>query len=337
MIRKLGLIGAIGALALAVTGCDDGDSAPSAALSGTAAVGAPIVNTTVTIKCAGATGDITVTTDDAGVYSVSKALMEENSAALPCALRVTSGGVTLFSLVTEGNRANISPLTDLIVARAIVASGAAANAAAWFTAGASFTSVTQAQIDSAVAAVETALRTATGETDVPFDIFTTRFKADAKSVYDVWLESLKAKLTTGGANYATAYNALVLAYAGGGSLPTFVIIEPVSGGGGSGTCVATGTQGGTLTVSGTIKSSIAGVPNQTYGPFSQSFSGAAPCPADIKNVFLQTYEGLPAGVSITTKTITQTATNHTYDMTFKYSSVLTYTIRYAYVMNAAAM
>jgi hypothetical protein len=235
MIRKLALIGVAGALTLGLAGCDDGESGPSSALTGTAAVGAPIVGAAVTLKCTGASADIvTDLTDANGVFSVSKADMEAVNAAPPCALQITSGGITLFSIAESTGRANISPLTNLVVARAIVASGAAANAAAWFSSGASFTTVTPAQIDSAIAAVETALQTATGEADVPFDIFTTKFKADAKSTYDVWLESLKTQLTTGGANYTTAYNALVTSYAGGGALPVFTITLPSTGGGGGG-------------------------------------------------------------------------------------------------------
>lgn len=246
MIRKLGLIGAIGALALAVAGCDDDESGPSAALSGTAAVGAPIVGGAITVNCAGTTTDITgITTDSLGNYSVPNSAMTDIGAVPPCAMKITLGPTVLFSLAQAKGRVNITPLTNLVVERAIVSSGAGASANAWFTAGADFTSVTDTVIDDAVGDIEDALMTATGETSVPFNVFTTKFKADSESTYDVWLDSFAQAITDAGTTYA----ALVSSFTSSGTLPNTITIEfdsGIGGGGGMGTMVIV-TKVGTVT------------------------------------------------------------------------------------------
>ena len=75
-------------LCLALAACGGGDgggAAPSASISGVAAVGAPIVGGTVNATCGGGVTR-TATTSTAGTYSLSVP-----RAALPCAMRVSGG------------------------------------------------------------------------------------------------------------------------------------------------------------------------------------------------------------------------------------------------------
>lgn len=104
-------------LALSLVACGGGgDAAPSTPhLTGTAAVGAALAGANVTARCA-AGPDITGTTGSDGEFDLSLA----SGQALPCMVRVTGGSpaVTLHSLATASGRINITPLTELIVARA---------------------------------------------------------------------------------------------------------------------------------------------------------------------------------------------------------------------------
>ncbi|WP_372986706.1 carboxypeptidase-like regulatory domain-containing protein [Marinobacter sp.] len=117
-----------GILALAVTiggcgGSSSNDSSSSEAtsdelvtLSGRAAVGAPIANATVEVRCEGGTGFTeNVETDAAGGFRGQVA-----STALPCALRVHGGTEyeMLHSYAGSSGTVNITPFTDLIIALA---------------------------------------------------------------------------------------------------------------------------------------------------------------------------------------------------------------------------
>jgi len=79
-------------------------------LSGIAAVGAPIDGGTVTFVCASGTGTATTGTD--GAYTLSM-----SDGTLPCLGKVSTAdsGSTYYSLVAEGNTANLTPITDLLV------------------------------------------------------------------------------------------------------------------------------------------------------------------------------------------------------------------------------
>lgn len=103
------------AIAGALAACGGGSSSSpssSVTLSGTAATGLAIPNSSVSVKCQGGTGTATTKTD--GTYTVTVA-----GATLPCALEVTAGGQTLRSVVAGSSStatANITPLTELLVA-----------------------------------------------------------------------------------------------------------------------------------------------------------------------------------------------------------------------------
>ncbi|MEN9631325.1 MAG: hypothetical protein RJA10_4553 [Pseudomonadota bacterium] len=90
-----------------------GDSAPDFTLSGVAATGAAVSGQTVTIKCQNGPA-ATTTTGSAGQFNV---VMTDHE--LPCMLQVESPTLgKMHSYTASAGRVNITPLTDLIVARA---------------------------------------------------------------------------------------------------------------------------------------------------------------------------------------------------------------------------
>jgi hypothetical protein len=136
---------------LTIYGCGGGGgsspAASSLSISGTAASGAAIAGGTVDVKCATGTG--TATTNADGTYTVSI-----SNGAAPCMLRVTSGSTVLFSALESGaTSANISPLTQLVVANAL-----GSDPATVFSAGvSSSTNISAATLSTAVTNVQTAL------------------------------------------------------------------------------------------------------------------------------------------------------------------------------------
>ena len=122
--------------AIAVAGCGGGgddaaSAAPAAApvvptaltLTGLAATGAPLAAATVTAKCSGG-ADIAGTTAADGSFTLALGAGQ----LAPCIVKVSSAApaLTLYSYAAAAGRVNITPLTDLIVARAFAGSPAAA-------------------------------------------------------------------------------------------------------------------------------------------------------------------------------------------------------------------
>lgn len=106
-------------LAVLLAGCG-GDDTPPFTLNGQAATGAALAGQTVTIKCQGGP-TATTTTNSAGRFDITLESQE-----LPCLLQVespTMGKLHGYSL--SGGRVNLTPLTELIIARAAQASPAA--------------------------------------------------------------------------------------------------------------------------------------------------------------------------------------------------------------------
>ncbi|NVO06470.1 MAG: hypothetical protein HXX19_11320, partial [Rhodoferax sp.] len=82
--------------------CGGGSSTPAATtLSGTAAVGVPIVNGAITVSCASGS-TLTTTTTSTGTWTVTI-----NGQTLPCATQVTGG--------TVGGVANTTPYHSIAV------------------------------------------------------------------------------------------------------------------------------------------------------------------------------------------------------------------------------
>lgn len=156
---------------LSACGGSGGGGRASLILSGTAAVGAAINNGIVTATCSDGSGfQQMVTTNAQGKWTGTLS----NAAALPCALKVSFGDPTqvLHSFTSTLGTINITPLTDLILAKALEQ-----TPAAWFG-----------------SANPTSLLTA----------------ADLSKAADDFLQALRAKnytLPTSGSPYSTAFDA----------------------------------------------------------------------------------------------------------------------------------
>jgi len=192
------VLGCSALVACGSSGSDDSD----AVIKGTAAEGAPVANSVVNLRCTG--GDFSTLTDADGNYSVSQTMLDDNKAALPCALEVSGSSMgTLFSYSASSGVANITPLTTLAVGRA-----ASMNPATWFAGVGSdydFTSL-DAAMESAVSDLKNQLSSSASGDNPDFDIFSTSFKADGKSLYDRWLDAFQESL--GGTtfnNFLTQY------------------------------------------------------------------------------------------------------------------------------------
>ena len=123
-IKAVGLSVMAAAAAALVAACGGGGGGGSVGgtsaiqLSGVAATGLALANSAVDVKCASGTG--TATTDESGSYTVTV-----TDGTMPCLIKVTGTAngveVTLHSLA-EGSgttaTANVTPLTELILARA---------------------------------------------------------------------------------------------------------------------------------------------------------------------------------------------------------------------------
>jgi hypothetical protein len=114
----LGAIATAGLLAACGGGGGSGNNAAGPlTLSGVAATGAAIANGSITAKCQGAS--VTGTSGSDGQYNLAVI-----GGSLPCMLQIASSDVgTLYSVATEtsGGKANITPMTDAIVAAALPA------------------------------------------------------------------------------------------------------------------------------------------------------------------------------------------------------------------------
>lgn len=120
--RKMVKTAFAAAIALAIVACggeaDDSDAAMApSTLSGVAAIGAPVVQGRVDCQCASGASATTSTASDG---SFSLGLLDSD---YPCALRLTGGTAQdrpmttpLHSLARSAGTANITPLTDLMVA-----------------------------------------------------------------------------------------------------------------------------------------------------------------------------------------------------------------------------
>ena len=125
-LKALGLTTVAVAAAALVAACGGGGGGDGAAaqsdvtLSGVAATGLALASAPVDVKCASGTGS--ATTNDSGGYTVTVA-----NGALPCIVKVTGTAadgttVTLHSLAQGTGStatANVTPLTEMILARAV--------------------------------------------------------------------------------------------------------------------------------------------------------------------------------------------------------------------------
>jgi hypothetical protein len=120
-------------------------------VSGTAVKGTALGGAAVSVKCAVGSG--TATTTSGGIYAITI-----TGGALPCVVRVSASDGTNYHSVVPGTgntgtfTANVSPLTEMIVAHA-----ARADPAQFFNAFGSTSAVTAASVTAATAYVQTAM------------------------------------------------------------------------------------------------------------------------------------------------------------------------------------
>lgn len=194
---------ASGAL-LTACGGGDGSTPPASdtpdALSGTAAVGLPIVGGTVNVRCAGGAA-LDTTTSSSGAWSVTL-----SGQTLPCAVQVSAGTVggasntnAYHAIALTVGTVNVTPLTDLVVARIL-----GSSPQAWFDAPV-FTAFSSSAVTSALDAIRTALGLAAALGSA--DPFTTAFAANGSDTLDKVLDALQDALD----NAETSYAALLAA------------------------------------------------------------------------------------------------------------------------------
>ena len=177
----------------------NGGSTSTSTASGVAAVGAPIVGGTVSLKCASG-ASATATTGADGAWKVSL-----KSSDYPCAIRVDGGQAngqalttTLHSVVTGAGIANITPLTDLMVS---ILSSSQPNA--WFnsaTNGDLSSKISAAALENAQDKLKATLASLPGKPALPegFNPLTSAFNAQKGDAGDDLLESYGAALTSAG-------------------------------------------------------------------------------------------------------------------------------------------
>lgn len=189
-----------------LTACGGGDgstppaSDPPDALSGTAAVGLPIVGGTVNVRCAGGAA-LDTTTSSSGAWSVTL-----SGQTLPCAVQVSAGTVggasnpnAYHAIALTVGTVNVTPLTDLVVARIL-----GSSPQAWFDEPV-FTAFSSSAVTGAVDAIRTALGLAAALGSA--DPFTTAFAANGSDPLDKVLDALQDALD----NAETSYAALLAA------------------------------------------------------------------------------------------------------------------------------
>jgi len=158
----------VAAAALAACGGGSGDVDPVTPgqidFSGTAAKGAALAGATVSLKCAAGTtaNPIIVTTNNSGAYTAAI-----RGGRLPCALRVVGTEGSTFHSVVPGTAdignfvANLTPLTEMTVARAT-----GQSPAAYYNAFGSGNTLAAATLTTALAYVQSALASVTDLTGV---------------------------------------------------------------------------------------------------------------------------------------------------------------------------
>jgi hypothetical protein len=201
---------------LVACGGDGGEEPPppqaQVSLKGVAARGAALAGATVIAKCAGGTGS-TVTASD-GTYTLAI-----TGGTLPCVLSATSGAVVLHSVATGAGdtaTANITPLTELLVAQL----SGSAPAAFFATAGTeTWSSLTATRVNTAEAAVLATLTGAGIDTTALGGIVTGTLVAASGSTggngHDQVLDALNASLGRAGSTLSELATTVASAAAAG--------------------------------------------------------------------------------------------------------------------------
>lgn len=172
-------------------------------LSGTAAVGAPIVNGTISIVCAKGNQSVPTKTDSGGSWTAVL-----SGQALPCAVQISGGTIngianatSYHSIAVSAGTVNVTPLTDLLVANM----AGTADPGAWFAGLSSapdlLSSIKQPQVDNALTNLNNALPALPLYAPATNPI-TASFAPVAGNAYDDMLVVLQTAMTNAGVNYA---------------------------------------------------------------------------------------------------------------------------------------
>ncbi|MFN3416686.1 MAG: carboxypeptidase-like regulatory domain-containing protein [Caldimonas sp.] len=171
------------------------DPSRAATVHGVAAMGAPVAGAEVEVRCVSGAA-LTTTTDAQGAFRVTV-----SGQRAPCVLRVQAGTVdsqpqadTLYSALASFGRANVTPLTDLLLAR--VAEGDPAAFFESFAAGPAAQRLSASAFTTAQTALLPYLQALGVDTaalaDFPF--VTGAFTATAGDPHDATLEHLRERL-----------------------------------------------------------------------------------------------------------------------------------------------
>ncbi|MDI1246288.1 MAG: hypothetical protein PSV24_12915 [Rhodoferax sp.] len=214
-----------------LSACGGSDSPSVPTLGGTAAIGAPIVGGTVNVQCAAGAALSTTTAASTGAWQVTI-----SGQTLPCKIEVSGGGLAqpLYSLAIGFGIANITPLTDLVVA-----SLAGISPATWFgdTSAGSFQAINASAVSGAV----TQIRTALDLTDInSLDPITSSFTPVPGNPMDGALEALRTVVSDYAALLSAASDGTLTTYLQAYSVAlktaySTAIASGVNSGGGTGT------------------------------------------------------------------------------------------------------
>lgn len=201
-------------------------------VSGTAATAAAIAGKTVDVKCSSGTGS--PTSNSNGGYSITV-----TGGSLPCLVRVTTDSGTVLHSVVAGTgssaTANVTPVSQLVVARLFAKDPAAAYASFDASAAAALTS---SAVQAATTAVVQQLKSSgvdfSGVGDVLTAALTPATAGAGGNAFGQQLVALDASLTSSGTTLAelagavSASTATAAAASGTASLPADVLLRPKS-------------------------------------------------------------------------------------------------------------
>ncbi|MDZ7654473.1 MAG: hypothetical protein U0997_00905 [Sulfurimicrobium sp.] len=237
---------------LSLSGCDGGggDSTPAtSALSGTAAIGSPIVSGTVSVICVAGSAIAPTTTSSTGAWQITL-----TGQTLPCAVQLSGGTINnvpntmlYHSIATSTGTVNITPLTDLMVANL----AGTATPGAWFSglnaAPSALTAITQSKVNETLTKLRIALNGLPLSTINPIN---TTFTPTPGNVSDDILAALNAAMISTGVTHEALLNsasmpAFTSLVTGFDAALTSAYRNTASGGGGTGGGTGGETGGGT--------------------------------------------------------------------------------------------
>jgi hypothetical protein len=183
-----------------LAGCGGGTSTASGlSLSGTAAVGSPIVGGTVALVCASGSAVTPTTTNTAGAWSVTL-----TGQTLPCVVQVSGGTInsvanstSYHSVTSSAGTVNVTPITDLIVSN-LAGTGTPST---WFSAlnAAALSPLTPTAVTAATAQIKTALGLSAL---TAIDPLTVSFNPASGNAMDDVLTALQAAILSNGTSFA---------------------------------------------------------------------------------------------------------------------------------------